>query len=114
MAESIALNCDCMEYMKTLPDNAFDLAVVDPPYGDAMGGDGSSRFGGMFAASISGEATRTHTHTQRGRGTDSEDDSTSTRRIDHLHSSCRKRERERETAVTRTGGTWATKYGKKS
>lgn len=25
---------DCMEYMKTLPDNAFDLAVVDPPYGD--------------------------------------------------------------------------------
>lgn len=33
MAESIALNCDCMEYMKTLPDNAFDLAVVDPPYG---------------------------------------------------------------------------------
>jgi hypothetical protein len=27
-------NVDCMEYMKTLPDNAFDLAVVDPPYGD--------------------------------------------------------------------------------
>lgn len=24
---------DCMEYMKTLPDNAFDLAIVDPPYG---------------------------------------------------------------------------------
>ena len=28
-----AYNIDCMEYMKTLPDNAFDLAVVDPPYG---------------------------------------------------------------------------------
>ena len=27
-------NVDCLEYMKTLPDNAFDLAVVDPPYGD--------------------------------------------------------------------------------
>jgi len=27
------LNCDCMEYMKTLEDNAFDLAIVDPPYG---------------------------------------------------------------------------------
>ena len=27
-------NCDCMEYLRTLPDNAFDLAVVDPPYGD--------------------------------------------------------------------------------
>lgn len=26
-------NIDCMEYMKTLPDNAFDLAVADPPYG---------------------------------------------------------------------------------
>ena len=28
------LNCDCMEYMATLPDKAFDLAVVDPPYRD--------------------------------------------------------------------------------
>jgi DNA modification methylase len=27
------LNIDCMEYMATLPDNAFDLAIVDPPYG---------------------------------------------------------------------------------
>ena len=24
---------DCMEYMATLKDNEFDLAVVDPPYG---------------------------------------------------------------------------------
>ena len=31
---SKAYNMDCMEYMKTLPDNAFDLAVVDPPYGN--------------------------------------------------------------------------------
>ena len=34
MAEQIAYNMDCMEYLRTLPDNAFDLAVVDPPYGD--------------------------------------------------------------------------------
>ena len=27
------LNMDCMEYMKGLDDNAFDLAIVDPPYG---------------------------------------------------------------------------------
>ena len=27
------LNCDCMEYMAGLEDNAFELAVVDPPYG---------------------------------------------------------------------------------
>ena len=30
------LNVDCMKYMAALPDNAFDLAIVDPPYG---GGD---------------------------------------------------------------------------
>lgn len=33
MSESIVYNMDCMEYMRTLPDKAFDLAVVDPPYG---------------------------------------------------------------------------------
>jgi len=27
------LNVDCMEYMETLPDKSFDLAIVDPPYG---------------------------------------------------------------------------------
>ena len=28
------LNCDCMDYMATLPDKAFELAIVDPPYRD--------------------------------------------------------------------------------
>ena len=37
MTKQIAYNIDCMEYMKTLPDKAFDLAIVDPPYGDADG-----------------------------------------------------------------------------
>ena len=32
MPESIALNCDCMEYMRSLPDKAFDVVVADPPY----------------------------------------------------------------------------------
>ena len=27
------LNVDCMEYMQAQPNNAFDLAIVDPPYG---------------------------------------------------------------------------------
>ncbi len=27
------LNIDCMVYMKDIPDNYFDLAIVDPPYG---------------------------------------------------------------------------------
>lgn len=30
------LNMDCMEYMKGLKDKAFDLAIVDPPYGIGM------------------------------------------------------------------------------
>jgi site-specific DNA-methyltransferase (adenine-specific) len=38
------LNTDCLEYMATLPDKAFDLAIVDPPYGIGGGdyGDGQS------------------------------------------------------------------------
>ena len=31
-------NIDCMEYMAGLPDKAFDLAIVDPPYGINMDG----------------------------------------------------------------------------
>ena len=39
---------DCMDYMRSLPDNAFDLAVVDPPYSKAGGNVG--RTGGTCAA----------------------------------------------------------------
>jgi len=31
------LNIDCMEYMAKQPDNVFDLAIVDPPYGIKAG-----------------------------------------------------------------------------
>lgn len=55
MSESVAYNMDCMEYMRSLPDKAFDLAVVDPPYGIGItksgrlkkyncGGDGAVLF----------------------------------------------------------------------
>lgn len=32
-------NVDCMEFMASVPDNYYDLAIVDPPYGniDAIG-----------------------------------------------------------------------------
>lgn len=30
-------NMDCMEGMKEFPDNYFDLAIVDPPYGIGVG-----------------------------------------------------------------------------
>lgn len=52
---NVAYNCDCMEYMKKLPDKYFDLAVVDPPYGGGAKDDvkkafkaKDGRFGGNF------------------------------------------------------------------
>lgn len=30
------INADCMDVMRTMPDQAFDLAIVDPPYGINM------------------------------------------------------------------------------
>lgn len=46
---NIAFNADCLEAMKEMPDNAFDLAVVDPPYGDGLDGGGNpNRFGERF------------------------------------------------------------------
>ena len=44
------LNCDCMEYMRTLPDNAFDLAICDPPYGG--GNDGELNGGGQVRGKV--------------------------------------------------------------
>lgn len=35
---NIAYNMDCMEAMRKMKDNEFDLAVVDPPYGGVTGG----------------------------------------------------------------------------
>lgn len=32
------LHMDCMDYMRGLPDKAFELAIVDPPYGIGMDG----------------------------------------------------------------------------
>lgn len=38
-------NVDCMEYMKTLQDKAFDLAIVDPPYGISINNNMGRRKG---------------------------------------------------------------------
>ena len=43
---SDVFNMDCVEYMKTLPDDYFDLAVADPPYGH--GGSEAFIKGGRF------------------------------------------------------------------
>lgn len=40
---------NCMDGMKRFPDKFFDLAVVDPPYGDGNSEIGGGvRFGGRF------------------------------------------------------------------
>ena len=55
MTDSIKLyNIDCMEYMKSIPDKYFDLAVVDPPYGI---GD---TFIGFSSGSKKGKLERIH------------------------------------------------------
>lgn len=37
-AEGVTLHhCDCLELMREMPDKAFDLAIVDPPYGIRVG-----------------------------------------------------------------------------
>ena len=33
MPISEVYNCDCLEYMRSLPDKYFDLCIADPPYG---------------------------------------------------------------------------------
>lgn len=51
MAQQVALNIDCLEYMRTLPDKAFDLAIVDLPYGGgghSLPDKSRGRFGGRF------------------------------------------------------------------
>jgi site-specific DNA-methyltransferase (adenine-specific) len=35
--KSETFNTDCLEAMRQMDDNAFDLAIVDPPYGQAWG-----------------------------------------------------------------------------
>ena len=41
------LNVDCMEYMATQPDNAFDLAICDPPYGIDVNNQSQGKGGGV-------------------------------------------------------------------
>ena len=38
MSKVELLQGDCMDYMRSLPDGAFELAIVDPPYGIGMSG----------------------------------------------------------------------------
>lgn len=51
MPESITYNIDCLEYMRKLPDNFFDLAVADPPFGDGIDHENGVKSGDRFDGS---------------------------------------------------------------
>ena len=55
--DSEVYNMDCMEYMKSIPDKFFDLAVVNPPYGInapnmTMGTNMNRKHGGYNGESV--------------------------------------------------------------
>jgi site-specific DNA-methyltransferase (adenine-specific) len=100
-----AYNMDCLEYMRRLPDKAFNLAVVDPPYGAGLtdGGGCKGWFtkynmkaeDGLYAA----EHRNLRGRFDRYNNTDARSQSVQAERADG--------------GPARTGGTWAEKYGKK-
>jgi len=56
-------NCDNMELMAKYPDNYFDLAIVDPPYG--IGFDGNTTANGGIAGRRNGFTHKQH-HEKKG------------------------------------------------
>ena len=59
MPEIKIIHGDCMEYMATLKDKAFELAIVDPPY--AVGADdGNFGRGGAKAIAFTNSQTATY------------------------------------------------------
>ena len=99
MMEPGFYNMDCMEAMKQFPDGFFDLAVVDPPYGD--GGE-----------NIGGATVRGIVRPLQG-GTDSASVSTDTKRQWNRFDGGTAFRKYISGGAERTGGTWAEKYGKK-
>ena len=89
--KSEVYNMDCLEYMRTLPDKAFAIAIADPPYGGA----GNEKLDGGGGSVNASTGTR-KTSAPAGGGADIT-----------LSDSAKR------TGITRTGGTWATKYAKK-
>lgn len=99
---SEVFNMDCVEYMRTLPDNYFDIAICDPPYGDAESGNfhlGGGRFGGRF------DRYKQPTAIPRRRQMESLQEATNYPPPNHSN---------KPTGIHTQGGTWATKYRRPS
>ena len=51
-------NVDCMEYMRDQPDKAFDLAIVDPPYGIGESGERNASRTKPFGSRVDNKNTK--------------------------------------------------------
>lgn len=68
-------NMDCMQGMKQFPDDYFDLAIVDPPYGAGLADNGGCK--GWFSK-YHQETAENQGGVRKSIGTGSADGSTST------------------------------------
>ena len=108
-------NMDCLAAMREMPDNAFDLAVVDPPYGDGRSQSihvererGRERAEGdqLITASDSDlTVTNTTTHYVNRGGV------ARPQQVSHGDATARERTSDSRTGrgVSRVGGGWASK-----
>lgn len=105
--KSQVFNTDCLAAMREMPDNAFDLAVVDPPYG-----------AGFTEGGCKGWFSKYHEDSSQTVKVERERESLEQirRQIRQVQVSTingRTAENRTGRGVLRTGGTWATKYAKK-
>ena len=111
-------NEDCLPCMKEYPDNYFDLAVVDPPYGSGISeGNRTDELGVHFHG-----RGRSKKYQEIYTGIDEKPKNLGGGRVQPFRSEIRPIQEPattpldyaRRERVTRTGGTWAGKYAKKS
>ena len=94
-------NMDCVEYMRTQSDNHFDIAICDPPYGDADSGNFYLGGGGLEAGST---ATNSRLRFHGG-------DRWNRYKKPQIAPPI---SNNKPTGIHTQGGTWATKYRKPS
>ena len=127
---NVAFNADCLEILRAMPDNCVDLAVCDPPYGDALQAEDvehRNQRGRFDRYNESSQTVNVERERERERGTPtynrfgspgSRFERYKTSVVSDSTAEGRKILGEStspsETKVARTGGTWAEKYGKKS
>lgn len=126
---NVAFNADCLEILRAMPDNCVDLAVCDPPYGDALQTEDVEHRNQRGRFDRYNESSQTvNVERERERETTPKYNrfgnpgSRFERYKTSVVSGSTEEERKTpggstspsETKVARTGGTWAEKYGKKS